>query len=181
MNPIILKKSTRKGKKWMVVIPMAQGRSSTVHFGAEGYKDYTQHGDDNRKRNYISRHRKNEDWSPSGMGTAGFWARWLLWNKPTLSQSIQDIERQFLVEIEHREPGLALLRPNSLIQAVRFDRMRWTADQARKWLASHNFHPIKRVDKTVGELRYRLRPPDQFRRYATKQTSEGINFIIGFH
>lgn len=178
---IILKPSTRKAKKWMVVIPTGQG-TSTVHFGADGYSDYPEHQDDNRKRNYISRHRKNEDWTRSGLETAGFWSRWLLWNKPSLSESIKDIERRFNVSIEHQEPrGLALLRPNSLIQAIRFDRTRWTADQARKWLTSHNFHPIKRVDKTAGELRYRLRPPDQFRSYATKQTGEGINFIIGFH
>jgi len=57
------------------------------------------HHDDARKENYISRHASRETWGKNGLNTAGFWARWLLWNKPTLSASIKDIEQRFDVKI----------------------------------------------------------------------------------
>ncbi len=44
MDTIILKRSTRKGKKYMVEID-----SKTIHFGAKGYEDYTIHHDEARK------------------------------------------------------------------------------------------------------------------------------------
>lgn len=95
---IKLSKSTRKGKKYMVVIT-DDDRKKTIHFGAEGYSDYTKHKDPDRKKKYIARHKPNENWTKSGIYTAGWWARWALWNKPTLEQSIKDIERRFKVNI----------------------------------------------------------------------------------
>jgi hypothetical protein len=35
-------------------------------------------------------------WGKSGIDTAGFWSRWLLWNKPTIKESYDDIKRRFL-------------------------------------------------------------------------------------
>jgi len=46
-----LRKSTRKGKKYMVLY---NGR--WVHFGAQGYEDYTMHKDPKRRRAYRARH-----------------------------------------------------------------------------------------------------------------------------
>ena len=67
----------------------------TVHFGATGYQDFTQHGDETRKASYLARHKAREDWTLAGAETAGFYARWLLWNRPSLAQSIADINRRF--------------------------------------------------------------------------------------
>jgi hypothetical protein len=39
--------------------------------------------------------KNNENWSKSGIDTAGFWSRWLLWNKPTIKESYTDIKRRF--------------------------------------------------------------------------------------
>ena len=79
---------------------MVKVGSKTIHFGAKGFEDYTTHQDESRKRNYLARH-KNENWNLSGIGTAGFWARWLLWNKPTIKESINDIKRRFkLVDLQ---------------------------------------------------------------------------------
>lgn len=83
-----LKPSTRKDKKWMIQTPSGK----TVHFGSKGYSDYTQHKDPKRKEAYIHRHQAREDWNDPE--TAGFYARWLLWNKPTLSASIKDMIRR---------------------------------------------------------------------------------------
>ena len=67
----------------------------TVHFGATGYQDFTQHGDEERKASYLARHKAREDWTLAGAKTAGFYARWILWNKPSLAESIADINRRF--------------------------------------------------------------------------------------
>ena len=67
----------------------------TVHFGAMGYQDFTQHGDEKRKAAYLQRHEARETWTMKGVESAGFWARWMLWNKPSIAQSIADINRRF--------------------------------------------------------------------------------------
>ena len=87
---IRIQKSTRAGKKYM-----AKVGDKTVHFGATGYSDFTTSKDEKRKASYLARHKANEDWTLKGVDTAGFWARWLLWNKPSLSTTIRDINRRF--------------------------------------------------------------------------------------
>lgn len=67
-----------------------------VYFGAAGMSDFTKHKDEERKQRYIKRHEKNEKWTKSGIDTAGFWSFWLLWNKPTIKQSYEDIKKRFL-------------------------------------------------------------------------------------
>lgn len=91
---VALRPSTRQDKKWSVVLP-----NKTIHFGARGYSDYTIHKDTSRKDNYIKRHAPRENWEKSGIETAGFWSRWLLWNKPSIKESIKDIENKFNVKI----------------------------------------------------------------------------------
>lgn len=98
-----LGKSTRENKKWMIIIKYKKYnelKTCTVHFGAKGYEDYTIHKDIIRKKRYINRHEKRENWTFDGICTPGFWSRWLLWNKPTLIDSIKDIEKQFNIKIK---------------------------------------------------------------------------------
>lgn len=71
----------------------------TIHFGALGYSDFPTHKDEKRKSNYISRHRKKEDWTD--VYTAGFWARWILWNKSNFTDSIKDTEKRFNIKIDY--------------------------------------------------------------------------------
>ena len=94
MNTIYLAKSDRDGKKYMVDVD-----GKVVHFGAEGYEDYTIHKDPERKKRYITRHKEKENWTKSGIKTAGFWSRWLLWGEPTISASIKAIENKFNIKI----------------------------------------------------------------------------------
>ena len=95
---IIFGKSNRKEKKFKVVIHDGKTKR-TVHFGGEGYEDYTTHNDKKRLQLYDNRHKKNENWDKSGIKTSGFWAKWMLWNKPTIDESIKDIEKRFGVNI----------------------------------------------------------------------------------
>jgi hypothetical protein len=95
MTTIHLTKSHRADKKYMVNVD-----GKVTHFGATGYSDYTIHKDPERKQRYINRHQAREDWTKSGIHTAGFWSRWLLWGEPTLPASIKAIERKFGVKIQ---------------------------------------------------------------------------------
>jgi hypothetical protein len=95
MNEIILKKSNRKDKKFMVII-----EDKVIHFGGKGYSDYTIHKDKERKKRYIIRHKKNENWNKSGIKTAGFWSRWILWNKPSLKESIENLQKKYKINIK---------------------------------------------------------------------------------
>ena len=92
---IFLKKSSRKDKKFMVIVD-----NQTIHFGQLGASDYTKNKDIQRKRRYINRHRSRENWKKSGIKTAGFWSRWLLWNETTIAKSILSIEKKFNLTIK---------------------------------------------------------------------------------
>jgi len=94
-----LRKSNKPDKKYMVTID-----NKTIHFGAAGMSDYTKHKDPERRKRYLARHRKRENWGKSGIKTAGFWSAHLLWGKPTISASIKDIEKRFNVKIVRRNP-----------------------------------------------------------------------------
>jgi hypothetical protein len=90
---VSIKPSTSSGKKMMAVFyDTAKKKVKTTHFGASGYEDYTTHGDLQRKQNYLARHNK-EDWND--YMTAGSLSRWILWNRPTLTASIQDYMHRF--------------------------------------------------------------------------------------
>ena len=89
MTEIIISKSKNKNKKYSAVI---DGKK-TIHFGAVGYEDYSVHKDPERKQRYIDRHKSREDWSDHT--TAGFYAKNILWNKPTITESIKDTNNRF--------------------------------------------------------------------------------------
>ena len=73
-------KSSATGKKYTATMPSGK----KVHFGAKGYQDFTQHGDEARRKNYLARHGGGgQNWGDRE--TAGYWSRWLLWEKPTLA------------------------------------------------------------------------------------------------
>jgi hypothetical protein len=89
--------SNREGKKYMILTKDGK----IIHFGAKKangkhYEDYTMHHDDKRKLNYLRRH-KNEAkfWNQSGLDTSSFWARFLLWNRPTIDESYNYIKTHF--------------------------------------------------------------------------------------
>lgn len=90
-----LQKSKQKNKKYAVKVG-----DKTVNFGATGYEDFTTHKDSDRMERYVARHKDAEDWTKKGMETPGFWAKHLLWNKPSLDASIKDTERRFGVKIK---------------------------------------------------------------------------------
>ncbi len=89
-----IKPSTSQGKKMMAIFyDEAKKKIKTTHFGASGYESYPDHQDLQRKMNYISRHKAREDFND--YMTAGSLSYWILWNKPTLTASIEDYMNKF--------------------------------------------------------------------------------------
>jgi hypothetical protein len=41
----------------------------------------------------------HENWKKSGVHTAGFWSRWLLWSKPTMTGAKALIKKKFNISI----------------------------------------------------------------------------------
>tara|TARA_R110002020_G_scaffold283026_1_gene498764 strand:+ start:657 stop:1007 length:351 start_codon:yes stop_codon:yes gene_type:complete len=92
---VVITKSDRD-KKMKAVFYNKDKKIKTTHFGAKGMSDYTIHKDDKRKERYLARHNpKNtkENWNDPM--TAGALSRYILWNKKTLKDSINDYKRRF--------------------------------------------------------------------------------------
>ena len=92
---IVLKRSDKPDKKYMVKVD-----NKTIHFGSRGMSDFTKNKDPERKNRYIARHKKRENWSKSGIKSAGFWSKHILWNKPTIRESIKNTENRFNIKIK---------------------------------------------------------------------------------
>jgi len=64
-----------------------------TRFGAQGYEDFTTHGDIKRREAYRKRHAK--DLNTNDPYRAGYLSYYILWNLPTLSASIKDYNQRF--------------------------------------------------------------------------------------
>jgi len=82
-------KSDKPDKKYYIIT----NDNKKVYFGQASASDFTIHKDEARKQRYINRHKKNENWN--NKDTAGFWSRWLLWEKPSIKESYEFIRRKF--------------------------------------------------------------------------------------
>ena len=87
-------KSDKPEKKYYIITKSGK----KIYFGQANASDMTQHKDEERRQRYIKRHEKNESkfWNKSGIDTPSFWALFLLWNKPTIKESYEDIKKRFL-------------------------------------------------------------------------------------
>ena len=88
----IIIKSKKLHKKYDVINTNGQ----IISFGDNRYSDFTKHKNEERKMNYIIRH-QNEDWTD--LNKAGTWSRYILWNKPTIKESINDMKKLFNIKI----------------------------------------------------------------------------------
>ena len=92
-----IKRSPKKDKKYMATFSR-NGRIKKVHFGARGYQNYggvgkEKHLSTERKRRYIQRHKKRENWSdPTSPGAL---SRYILWGKPSFRESVNAYKRRF--------------------------------------------------------------------------------------
>lgn len=56
----------------------------------------------------------------------------------------------------------------------------WNARSLRAWLRLHGLTPIKRAHRVGSEIRYRLAPPELYRRYRTKVLPNGVYLVFGY-
>ena len=98
-----LNKSNNLSKKYSITfVNPNTGRNNTISFGSAGMNDFTITNDINQKNRYLQRHQAREDWSKSSLHTRGFWSKHLLWNKPTINESIKDIQTNFNIKINNK-------------------------------------------------------------------------------
>lgn len=85
-----IKNSNLNNKKLMAIFyNKNKDKLRTIHFGQANANDYTTHPPeirDQRRMLYINRHKDREDWSIPM--SAGSLSRWVLWEKPNRSESI---------------------------------------------------------------------------------------------
>jgi hypothetical protein len=94
IKSVVIKKSTNKKKKYMAIFKDENGKKvKTTHFGAAGMSDYTKHKDPERKKRYLNRHKKRENWND--FTSAGSLSRYILWGEPTLRKSIYVFKKKF--------------------------------------------------------------------------------------
>ena len=93
MNNIIIQKSNSPNKKFTAII----NDKKTIHFGDSRYQDFTLHRDTERKKSYLSRHKHDNFNNPND---ASFYSTNLLWNKPTLKESIKATNDKYNVNIK---------------------------------------------------------------------------------
>ena len=76
---------------------MAVLDNKKIHFGDSRYSDYTHHKDTERKKAYLSRH-KHDNYT--NINYPSFYATNLLWNKPTLKESIKNTNEKYNLNIK---------------------------------------------------------------------------------
>ena len=92
MKTVKIIRSSKADKKYMAMFNI-DGKKKTTHFGQLGADDYTKTRDEEQKKRYLDRHRANENWNDPL--TAGALSRWILWNKPTITESIASYKKRF--------------------------------------------------------------------------------------
>lgn len=98
MKLVSIKPATDGKHKYTAIFDI-DGKSKTVHFGAQNYNDFTIYSKQDKqiaemkKKAFLARHKVNEEFnSPT---SAGSLSRWILWNLPTLKASIADFKKRF--------------------------------------------------------------------------------------
>lgn len=94
---VVISNSDNQDKRMKAVFYDKDKRVRTTHFGLKGGSTFIDHKDEKKKKAYLARHtRNNEDWND--YMSAGSLSRWILWSKPTMSESIRDYKKKFSLD-----------------------------------------------------------------------------------
>jgi hypothetical protein len=83
-------KSDKPEKKYYIIT----NTNKKIYFGQANADDFTTHKDEERKQCYITRHKKNEDFTD--INSASFWSRFYLWEKPTKKETYENIKKNYI-------------------------------------------------------------------------------------
>jgi hypothetical protein len=98
-SKIIIRESKNKNKRFEAEIIEPSGKNKIIYFGAKNGSTYIDHKDQKKKENYIKRHAAlNEDWR--NPFTAGALSRYILWEKPNLSEAVKNYENIFKIKVQ---------------------------------------------------------------------------------
>lgn len=87
-------KSHLASKKYDAIFTYNDGKTKTVPFGATGFSDYTIHHDKERRKRYILRHSRSEQFDEPM--TAGSLSKWILWGPSTsIRENIKTFKKRF--------------------------------------------------------------------------------------
>ena len=92
----ILKKSGRKGKRFMISMPNFGHKH---HFASDVGKTFIDHQDEKKKKAWIQRHKDDKGWDNPHSGI--YHSRKLLWSEPTLERAIKKYEKEHNVKIKY--------------------------------------------------------------------------------
>ena len=86
--------STAKNKRLTAIFTDDKDKKvKTTNFGFKGGSTFIDHKDETKKKNYLARHKVRENWND--YMSAGSLARFILWNEPTLQESIKSYKKRF--------------------------------------------------------------------------------------
>lgn len=92
MKLIKFSRSNRKGKKYMLIL---ENPRKTIHFGSDISQTYISDASDEKKKNYIARHKVRENWNEINPGSA---SRYILWgNSRNIKSNLRDYLTRFKI------------------------------------------------------------------------------------
>ena len=165
---IRIEESPNKEKKLVAYFYDKDGNKfRTVHFGARGMSDFTQHKDPKRMKNYLARHAgMGENWKDPM--TAGALSRWILWGKPSLRESFNDFKKRFNLE---GVMAVTNTRMNPHHCPIEAEARRAASDPSfkhHKWYIKHHLDYVKAI---AHALKPRAQPDEK----------EIINHMVWMH
>ena len=96
METYILKKSDRKGKRFLIIMP---DRGHKHHFGSDVGKTFVDGRSEKEKEAWIARHRQDKGWNVKHSSI--YYSRHLLWGKhKDLKKNIKDLEKKDNIRIK---------------------------------------------------------------------------------
>jgi len=92
MPDYYLSPATQKNKRYQIKTP----KGKTIAFGSPAPSQaFIDHKDPAKKKAWEARHKKGNPEAWRNPNSPLFWARVLLWNKPTLTASINAVRRKY--------------------------------------------------------------------------------------
>jgi len=70
---------------------------------------------------------------------------------------------------------------SSKVQSIHFSKDYWSSTTSKRKLLDMGYRPLKRVHITPHFFEYRIRDPNEFKRFVTLQKRNGIQIVVGFY
>ena len=95
METYILKKSDKKGKRFVIIMPNKNHRHD---FGSDVGKTFVDGRTQKEKDAWLKRHQVNKNWN--NKHSSIYYSRYLLWNTPDLKKNIKLLEKKDKIRIK---------------------------------------------------------------------------------